>query len=165
MTFSLRKLLVLVTTIAVLLALLIPIAKQQSLGRSLFSTQSERIQLEHALHGYQSQIGAFPPSTNSDEIQSHIETFYGGLNVNALLQGQRRIDDIDIDEHLFLWLYEMPVLAKMNGAYFFEFDSDRLVDVDSDGWLEYKSECGTTFQCLDSKVDVINPVTGKSFRR
>jgi prepilin-type N-terminal cleavage/methylation domain-containing protein len=155
--FTLVEMLVVITIIGILVALLIPTVGRIMKGVRNSATATELNDLARAMEAYKSFANDFPPDfTNTAALTDHIAKAFprNTRNVTTWLTSQdgsnpkRNFDKIDPAEAIVVWLSMLSTnprdpLSGIDGAYtgerkvIFDFKTERLVDVDGDGWMEF----------------------------
>lgn len=164
--FTLVELLVVITIIAIL-ASLITVVAFSAFGSSKETLLAVEVRsIEDALEQYKQARGDYPPDFTATDpnrtlVLRHLTNSYQRLNLaerqmiaNSLTTGanvtidalNRKLEDLDQAEAIVFWLSELydhnqfPVTGYNGQAkkkVFFNFPTDRLFDVDNDGWKEY----------------------------
>lgn len=151
--FTVVELLVVIAVIGILAAALIPAVMRAARRGRIAAIANELSNLKQAIENYKHKKGDYPPDfSNLAGVNSHLLKAYRGNTVNSANlqvplpnpnQNNTWFHTMDPAEALVFWLSQSagdprnpfnPNGARVN---LFEFDKNRLVDVDNDGWNEY----------------------------
>lgn len=159
--FTLVELLVVITIIGILASLLVPtIAMAVKKSReSAIAFDLKQLQMAMEAFKKERKTNVYPPDFSKDHDanaanrQPALERFVrqnfrntGPTYVaNWVANATDRPQDLDPSEALYFWLAlsqknpesPLPFDGTAEGWSFFDFEQDRLVDADNDGWFEY----------------------------
>ena len=153
--FNIRHLLLLILVAAGCFAIVRQImitSERRRIARAESLNVLELSQIDNALEYYRLKYGELPPTCGGDAVISYLRRTHPRVRELAarVRADGHDINDLDDAEMLVFCLSGRAeeMLAEYSSSAY-DFDGRRLVDTDSDGWLEYAGRDGETFRFIE----------------